>query len=213
MTIEKKQWEILVDRYLSLKELFIECEETDPALNSNLQLMNEYRHALDHLIRVVAIEKLGSIDHDINPQFDKLLSHIRRAFFDVCDMLAMNYRNKIVDVLNPFDSNIILTAIDNYYSEIRPFIGKMDLRIAEYRLQKGKEGIEEALVAAYKDDVLKLKDFYVYILERLQILEELQFKENAKKASEKKANITGIVIGVIVAVVGIIVGVLVAIYI
>ena len=210
--ITREQWETLLNRYASFKKLFIECEETDPELNTNMQPMNELRAVLDHLIRVIAIEKLGSTEYDVKSQFDKLSSHIRRAFFDVCDMLAINYRNKIVDALTPFSSKVIIVAVDNYYKEIKPFIGSLDLRIADYRNNKGKEEIEESIVVAYEEDVLKLKDFYLSILDRLEALEELQAEENEAKTVEKKNRTTDRIIGIIVGAAGIIAGVLIAIF-
>jgi hypothetical protein len=92
--IDKSDWEQLVGRYNLIKELYIEGEETDPELKTNLQPLNEFRAALDHIIRIIAIEKLDLDVYDAALQFDKLKSHLRRAFFDVCDVLAINYRNK-----------------------------------------------------------------------------------------------------------------------
>jgi len=206
--ITQEQWIQLINRYRTLKKLFIECEETDPELKTNLQPMNELRAALDHLIRIVAIEKLGSLEHSANSQYDKLMSHIRRAFFDVCDMLTINYRNKIVSLLEPYDPSVIMSAVDRYYSEIRPFIEGLDLRIVDYRTRKGKEDIEDSIVVAYEQDTLKLKEYYLDVLKCLEALNDLQ----AEKKSEKTANDVKSWAGYIIGIAGIIVGVLIAIF-
>lgn len=56
-TNEKINWEDIVSLYNTIKSLYALCEETDPELNTNLQPLNEFRAALDHLMRIIGIEK------------------------------------------------------------------------------------------------------------------------------------------------------------
>ena len=93
---ESINWEEIFSLYNTIKWLYALCEETDSELNTNLQPLNEFRAALDHLMRIVAIEKLDEYkEKDADDEAKKLRSHLRRALFDICDMLSINYRNKI----------------------------------------------------------------------------------------------------------------------
>ena len=173
---KKENWENVLGRYRLIKELYIECEETDPSLKTNLQPLNEFRAALDHTYRIIDIEING--DNSLyESEFDKLNSHLRRTFFDVCDMLAINYRNKIVEMLKIYLPEDIETAIPEYYPQIRPDIEKIDGNIAEYRKDKGNIKKEETVVLNYYSDVIKLRDMYKMILLRIPSLKEIKKKK------------------------------------
>jgi hypothetical protein len=207
--VSVEQWRTLVHRYDLIKELHIICEENDPELLTNLQPLNEFRAALDHLIRILAIVKLGITEYSAISQFDKLQSHLRRALFDICDMLAMHYQNKIIDIIKEFDTNTISMAIPEYYTEIRPEIESIRNRIAGYRKNKGNEGVEENDVNSYHKDVLYLLNTYNIILQREPSLVEL-WREVTNKADsvQKKYRVSKAIgiVGIVVGVVGVIVG-------
>lgn len=204
-------WEKIFLYYNNIKKLYIECEETDPELQTNLQPLNEFRAALDHLMRIVAIEKLEQFKgKDPSSQAEKLLSHLRRAFYDICDMLSMNYRNKIIDSLELYSAETIKTAIPNYYSEIRPEIEKISLRIADLRANKAfDEDSEENNLKDYMAIVSKLRDYYVLISERAASLKELDSEEKAREQQAKKeTRLTQIIIPAIICIIGVVVGVI-----
>lgn len=204
-------WEKIFLYYNNIKKLYIECEETDPELQTNLQPLNEFRAALDHLMRIVAIEKLEQFKgKDLSSQAEKLLSHLRRAFYDICDMLSMNYRNKIIDCLELYSTDTIKTAIPNYYSEIRPEIEKISLQIAVLRANKAfDEDSEEKNLKDYMAIVSKLRDYYVLISERAASLKELDSEEKAREQQAKKeTRLTQIIIPTVICIVGVVVGVI-----
>ena len=202
-------WNKIFSYYNSIKKLYIECEETDPDLKTNLQPLNEFRAALDYLMRIVAIEKIDEYkSEDADLQADKLLSHLRRAFYDICDMLSVNYRNKIVDALENYSSENITAALPNYYSEIRPDIEELSNRIAKLRLDNGfNKADEENHIQCYMEIINKLKEYYQQIIKVTPSLEELKKRE---KTTKRKNIITQYIIpivSVVVAVVSIIIGV------
>ena len=202
-------WNKIFSYYNSIKKLYIECEETDPDLKTNLQPLNEFRAALDYLMRIVAIEKIDEYkSEDADLQADKLLSHLRRAFYDICDMLSVNYRNKIVDALENYSSENITAALPNYYSEIRPDIEELSNRIAKLRLDNGfNKADEENHIQCYMEIINKLKEYYQQIIKVTPSLEELKKRE---KKTKRKNIITQYIIpivSVVVAVVSIIIGV------
>lgn len=210
--MEKFNWEKLVNSYLRVKEYYILCEETDPELKTNLQPLNEFRAALDHLMRIVAIEHTGLKANDVDSEleYNKLLGHLKRAYYDICDMLSINYRNKIIDTLEIYESEIIGKAIPDYYSKIRPQIEIYSEHIAELREEKGfgNEGAEKRM-NEYQEIITNLREYYNTIQVALPSLEELR----KKRISEKRQNIVskfvipiaGVVVGAIIAIIGIIV--------
>ena len=210
-------WEKIFSYYNSIKKIYIECEETDPELKTNLQPLNEFRAALDHLMRLVGIEKFNEYkDEDAESQSEKLLSHLRRAFYDICDMLSINYRNKIVDALKKYSPNVIKDALPDYYSKMRPDIEEMSETISSLRTNKGfNKSDEEQHIESYLEIIRRLKAYYKDILRAMPSLEELHNKENESSKNDKKKSFwTQYVIpicGVGIAVVGIVVGVIVGI--
>ena len=117
-------------------------------------------------------------------QYDKLNSHLDRAFFDICDMASINYRNKIIDVLEKYDIDAIRTALPQYYSEWKVQIEDISLRISTYRNKKGTDDFNTLeLFQQYKADVIVLRDIYKDILHNQSTLEELA---NKNKQTNKK---------------------------
>lgn len=193
--------------YNSIKTLYIDCEETDPELKTNLQPLNEFRAALDHLMRINTIDHLGiSIPNvNIDDEAEKLLSHFKRAFYDICDMLSINYRNKIIDILEKYDTETITRAIPDYYSSIRPDIERISLNISRLRREKGFAETEpEERMKKYNEIVNKLKNYYEKILNSTASLEEL-YKDKIKRNTSRK--ITQIIIPIVSIIAGIIIGI------
>ena len=88
-------WEKVVSLYNSVKALYALCEETDPDLCTNLQPLNEFRAALDHLMRIVAIQNIEEYkSKDAADEARKLLSHLRRAFliYAICSQSITEQR-------------------------------------------------------------------------------------------------------------------------
>ena len=200
----EKEWLKVLAKYSIIKEVFIICEETDPELNTNLQPINEFRAALDHVMKLNGALYKDEDEEECLNQFRKLHSHLDRAFFDICDMASINYRNMIIDLLEKYDADVIRGAIPEYYSQIRPDMDAITNKIINYRNSKGMPGDEEDLFQRYKDDVFKLKEYFSSISSKLPVLEEIYTKEMRK---QKKAN-NPTYVGVVVAVIGIIVAII-----
>ena len=207
-------WEEVIEKYLTLKSLFIECEETDHDLNTNLQPLNEFRAALDHVFRLIKIEVSmqtnGESDELLNKftsEYDKLRSHIRRAFFDVCDYLAINYRMKIINLLEMYSFECITAAIPEYYSEYRPTIEQISERITVYRLDKGSVPDDE-LMNNYYADTITLRDIFKKVLSYSSSLSDIHSREKREKKRANRPTWIGIVIGAIIGIAGVIFGLL-----
>jgi hypothetical protein len=179
----EESWKKIIEKYNIIKEIFIECEETDPELKTNLQPLNEFRAALDHIIRMMDAYYQIQDEQEWKNQFNKFNSHLDRAFFDICDMVSINYRNKIVDIVVRYDTETIRTAIPQYFTEWRMQIEDISERIAKYRLQKGTRVSNEELFQNYKNDVYKLRKIFKDISHQQLVLEKLA-KENREKKTE-----------------------------
>lgn len=175
-------WKQLIDFFNEIKWLYALCEETDPDLCTNLQPLNEFRAALDHLMRIVAIENLPEYSgKDASEEARKLTSHLRRAFFDVCDMLSMNYRNRIIDSLEIFSVETINSALPTYYSTIKPRLFKIDEEIAKLRTETRVNGEDEQeAVTAYSKIIEDLKNYHTMVIDAMPSLNEIHQKTTMK---------------------------------
>ncbi len=183
---ERINWEGIINLYNTIKWLYALCEETDTELNTNLQPLNEFRASLDHLMRIMAIENLDDYkDKDANYEATKLRSHLRRALFDICDMISINYRNKIIDVLEDYSVEEIQSALPNYYSEIRPRIEMISEEIAFLRTDKRFKGDkkEETAEDDYPKIIEELQGYYKTINLSIPLL--LEIREKKRKTESK----------------------------
>ncbi|MDR2202360.1 MAG: hypothetical protein LBP26_06360 [Clostridiales bacterium] len=203
----KSKWKEILDKYILLKSLYIECEETDKELKTNLQPLNEFRAALDHIFRIIDNEITADDEQVFDREYDKLCSHIRRAFFDVCDHLSINYRDKIISTLERYSGETIRAALPDYYSKIRPAVEEISIRISKYRMRKGAEP-DENIFDAYYNDVVALRNYSITVLKASASLSELHGKEETEKKKIKLFNLLSIAVGVVGIIVGILVGIL-----
>ena len=174
-------WEEIISLYNTIKSLYALCEETDPELKTNLQPLNEFRAALDHMMRIAGIEKTDEYkDKSILEEVTKLRSHLRRALFDICDMLAINYRTKIIDTLQEYIVAEIKQAIPTYYSEIRTRIESISEEIPELRTEKRYNSIEEEETAVedYPEVIKELQGYYKTINNAVPSLIEIKEKNS-----------------------------------
>lgn len=196
-------WEKIINLYNYVKNLYALCEEVDPELNTNLQPLNEFRAALDHLMRISAIVNLEEYsEYDAVEESKSLYGHLKRAYFDICDMVTIHYRNRIVDILSKYEKDEIQSAIPSYYSGIRPELEAASENIAifrtENRFSKNRNDIEE-----YYQLIEKLGEYYNTVLHAEPSLMDLKAerlkKENKELKKEKKDKI---IIPIVCAVIG-----------
>lgn len=205
----KIKWEEIFNLYNTIKWLYALCEETDTELNTNLQPFNEFRAALDHVMRLIAIENIEEYKgKNAEDEVKKLFTHLRRAFFDICDMLSINYRNKIIDVLEDYTVDEIQSALPDYYSKIRPRIEEISETIASLRTNKRFNGNEEQETALdeYPKIIEELQKYYKTVNSAIPSLLDIK---NKNKAKERKniwiqwvIPIGGLVVGTAVGVIG-----------
>lgn len=142
----------------------------------------------------------GEDEKEVPAQYDKLNSHLTRCFYDICDMLSINYRNKIIDILSNYEVDVINTVIPEYYSHFKPTIEEISLRIVKYRNQKGTANSDNYdRFNEYKDDVLELRNIFLKISQAQSSLIEVKEKIESK---EKKANRKNLWLGALFGAIG-----------
>ena len=197
-------FEEIINLYNTIKKLYALCEETDPELNTNLQPLNEFRASLDHLMRIFAIEHLDEYkEKNIQDEIQKLFNNLKRAFFDISDMLAVNYRNKIYAILKKYDIYEIQTALPTYYSKIRPKIEEISNEIATLRTEKrfGPSDSHLCTVDTYYKIIEELQGYYVTITNAEYSLAEIKCKRR------NKDNLTHWIIPIVSVIVGAVIGI------
>lgn len=206
---EEIKWKEIISLYNTIKSLYALCEETDTELNTNLQPLNEFRAALDHLMRIVGIEKTDEYNgKSAVDESKKLRSHLRRALFDICDMISINYRTKIIDVLEGYEVEEINSAIPTYYSDIRPKIEEISENIANLRTSKRFSNVseEETAVDEYPKVIEELKGYYTTINKAIPSLIDIKKKNKKKKLNnmiaQKIIPIASIIVAIIIAIIG-----------
>lgn len=180
--MRKEKWRDLLEKYALVKKIYLECEETDPELKTNLQPYNEFRAVLDHICRLLQCEtdEEPESGHRFDENYQKARSHICRAFFDVCDLLSINYRNKIIRYLKPYSPDVISKSLPDYYPIWKPEIENISCRIGGYRSDKGQKD-EDKLFEAYNSDVTYLRETYTKIIKASPSLDELRLREIRSK--------------------------------
>ena len=172
-------WEEIFSLYNTIKYYYALSEETDSDLQTNLQPLNEFRAGLDHLMRIIAIERLSEYkEYDVEDEKKKLYGHLSRAFFDISDLLSIHYRRRINKALKKYSVNEIQTAIPEYYSKIQPRIAEMEKIFAEYRTEKRfpKSSEGEASVDTYSRLIVELSDYYQTVIKAIPALNEVKRK-------------------------------------
>lgn len=220
------QWRNALELYFAVKKEYILAEEIDDELSTNIQPLKQLRDALDHIMRVVAVEQgFSGLDFSVDElpdgfeedNFKSAMDHLYRAFFDVCDSASLSYRDRIIKNLDGFSKEVILTALPDYYPKIRPRIVEIEEEIADMRNSKGQLPNSRTKQASYYIGVLEeLKSFYKETTTAQVSLIELQEKEKekaeAKAEAEKKSKRFQVGLTIGAALLGAVAGVLLTIF-
>ena len=208
------KWEKIIRIYTITKSLFIECEESDPELKTNLQPLNEQKAVLDHIIRMMYSSFYPDYEEELESNYRKAIGHLCRAFYDVSDMLSINLRNKISELLYSYTSDEIRAALPDYYSVIRPEIEEINKDISAMRNKKGisikHDNVSDILMAepenlgenefeGYYEKILSLKKITESIKNAIPSLEDIHAKQSKTKKRERLEKAFFLLIGAIIS--------------
>jgi hypothetical protein len=147
-------------------------------------LKNAWEHAVRAKGNEIGLEGERN-DKYILDNLESVLSHEYRAFFDICDWLSLNLRQRFIKTLEPYDNETINAVIPNYYVEIRPRADGFCTEIASLRaskdIAKGDDIISH--VEQYRGIIDNLIEDLKNISARVAGLEEYKTK---KKAAERR---------------------------
>lgn len=114
--------------YQKLKEIALLAETVsgDVVLAS----INEYRYALDHLMRSISPEV------DMREQFAKAKAHLYRGAYDSYEVIAIIKLEQIKSAVSPFSSDVVARTFPGYYTEVLPKILEIETSLVECRSHK-----------------------------------------------------------------------------
>lgn len=131
-------WRKIVTIHQYSKVLIIFCEENDIQHRTFLQPLNELKNAYEHVIRAKACElgmSLKSLD-TVPVDLDRALGHEYRCFFDICDWLSVQLRERVLKGVDSFTKEMICEVAPEYYTDIVPTVDRINREIAQLRADK-----------------------------------------------------------------------------
>lgn len=172
LPVEQEKLQLVLQYYFRVKNLIMLNEELDDQLKTNLQIFNELRSCLDHLLIAAAIrapevvrrslpdgDSLTADDNEAEKQLNSAIKHLERALFDACDTTSMICRLEVAD-LNAYALDDVECKLPGYTTEICPYVDEQSIRIAQLRQGRTAQQ-EEKLdnIDEYYGIVLKLLDY------------------------------------------------------
>jgi hypothetical protein len=198
-------WKAIVRLQQELKNIVLLAEENELTFNVFIQPTLEQRSALDHICRAKAAElgitKVENGDYS-QKQYDKAVGHLYRAFFDVADWFEVVLREKILNLMKPYDAEVIQDVVPDYYSSIRPRIEAFALGVAKIRGQKDigqSTNNVITLVDEYSAKINELVDLCEKLLPKVPALNDRQKKQHKSKLRGAVWGVALVLIGAVLA--------------
>ena len=195
MHFEKNKKELLklCELYRIVKELIIYAEQSDLEDRTSLGAINELRNAFDHIMRANATELGISPDKTkkyTKIQIDKCYGHVYRAGYDILDMLCVNYKSSINNIMKEFSSNTIVTIMPDYFDNATK-VNQIQKKIAKIRAKKDVENKTYENFIEYTEEMKILGNFHEKILSNIPLFIEQKKKRKKRrraKLSQKNYN-------------------------
>ena len=169
------------------------AEYYNPQKKVYIGLHNELRDTLSHVMEMIKAKEYNA---NYNEEFNKASSHLKRAGTDAYELLCLNCEKHVIDLLKPYDSEIINRVFPDYYSQIRPTIIDVNQKVSEKKLDKGNGDLFEYLHSQAEILIKHVKStekHMCYII-------DLQEEENKKKKRRTiKKYAMQIIIGILIA--------------
>lgn len=113
--------------YQEAKTVYLLAEQFDKDNDAYMGPINEFRNALDHILRAVLShenieeenseeEILKSVHHEIGESIE----HLNRAGYDIYEILCANLTDKIIENIKGYDAELITKVFPSYYTQIKP---------------------------------------------------------------------------------------------
>ncbi|MDR1978659.1 MAG: hypothetical protein LBQ42_07990 [Synergistaceae bacterium] len=175
--LDQNKCKELICLYLEVKALALDVEECGEEHKSPLNVLTAYRDALDSIMSLLAshtgMEKDGS-GENIQARYIAARGHLRRAFFDLCDLLSLIHREKIESIVDSYGTDVVERAIPDYYTKHFPFMLTCSEKIAEHRGTKGVHNVENTNYESYVELIKKLSEISKEVQLKKPVLSKLQ---------------------------------------
>lgn len=187
-----EKFQELIKYYAIAKKHLIYSENV--LQRTSLGVVNEMRNAFDHMIKAIHTSD--------NNEFDKAVRHLKRAAYDSCELISMDFSLKIDNKLKNYSFDIISQVLPDYYSSIYPRLIAIQKQIASQREQndeifnKENEGPLENYTSLYSELIeidIKISDAIVGMGEAQRRLKKEQGIKNRRNI------IVNILVGVVSA--------------
>ena len=177
-------------------------EELGPDHETLIQPLQEYRHALEHIVRSRAADlRLVTNDQEeyALDSLSRALGHEYRAFFDIADWSGIRIREKLLSDMGPYSTECISKAFLKYYADIRPEVEKFGRDIARIRGDKDISRDTNLIpqVRQYRDRVYALHGLLESVPCHLPQLEECRKRETRRCLWGVLAFVLGPLIGAV----------------
>ena len=182
-----KKLKELTELYFIAKDLMINAEEITAEQVLDLQAINEFRSALDHVMKALAarfdLKSVKDIKEYSYKNIDKAYGHVYRAAYDALDWTSLNLKDFIVKELQGFPLVTIKDVLPEYYTTMRPRIEQIKTDIAKFRLGKDVEDSNLDTLREYKGRLDELHGMYKEILTKKSSL--IDHKKRLKKEGRR----------------------------
>jgi hypothetical protein len=217
--MDNNEWKKIVHLYTYLKDMVIKAEELGGKRNTKIQPLLELRSAIDHFFRAKSAEldvtKKKNKEKYINYQYDKMVGHFYRGFFDAADWLSIVIRNKVEGLLDHFSYDCIRDNIPNYYTDLLGEFNKISQKVSEIRQDKDIGEDRNNLlneVEEYKKIIDSLKINYDHIVDILPALARCEDNLKQQQKKEERNRNIGWLVALLISIICVIIGTIIGPY-
>lgn len=223
VSFDKEEFERLLTRYFKVKELMLQSEDLDAEAKANIQIYNEMRSCLDHLMMVFLAQHNDLLDTKVfdedsrdmfkifeSPEqvsqknISSAIKHLDRAFFDCCDFIYLSYRNLISSVLRRCTDEDIQAVLPTYFSRMKPDLDEAgeltkSFRMARTQSKEKKNEVIETFaammgkIAEYAKQIRRAEPELRALAERRRASDVISFES-------RPSNIVALVVGCLIGV-------------
>ena len=176
----------ITELFVMVNEAILRAEEINSEKKADIQVINELRNTLTHLMRIFTAYFEIERDYDkeyIQLNLNKAFGHIYRAGYDTLDWTALSLRMQISEEIHPFSLETIKSVFPEYYRDIRPDLEVINERIVKRRAEKDVGDPKAENFVEYVKIVEKIREYFDTALRKKNSL--IDYEKKVKKGERK----------------------------
>lgn len=139
-----KEIQRLLEWYQRAKRAAIFAESLDTLNKAYIQPLHEQRYCLDHFVRAIDYYENTQLSPDIKAEkvrasFASAIAHLQRCYSDSIEWMLVSVKDYYVEKLDGYDKEVIREVFPEYYTDIRPVLNDLTVKINEYKSTKKVE--------------------------------------------------------------------------